>query len=70
MTTGDTPPPPVACPLHSTGVCPSCPHLDTAPSRQIADKQARVAALLSRHLPTSAWLEPVAGPPQRFRNKA
>ncbi|WP_172192795.1 methyltransferase domain-containing protein [Actinomyces faecalis] len=61
------------CQLHRAGTCRSCPHQDQPLAGQLVAKQARVAALLAdgaAPLSPSAWLEPVASAPARFRNKA
>ncbi|MCL3778138.1 methyltransferase domain-containing protein [Actinomyces sp. 186855] len=58
-----------ACPHHASGACRSCPHQDLPVAEQLADKQARVARLLTA-VPDDAWLPPVPSAPTRFRNKA
>ncbi len=65
-TPGDT----VTCPLHTTGACSSCPHLDTPVALQLAGKQERVTAVLGDRVPDGAWLPPAASAPERFRNRA
>lgn len=64
------------CPHFDAGECRSCPLMGVPYSRQLADKQAGVRALLDPVAGTAApdggdlWLEPVASPESGFRNKA
>jgi 23S rRNA (uracil747-C5)-methyltransferase len=56
------------CHHFDAGRCRSCVLLETPYSRQLADKQRAVEALLP--FPDLAWDEPVASPQSGFRNKA
>ncbi len=57
------------CELSSVDGCQSCQWLDKPYARQLADKQAALAGLLSA-MPVGQWLAPVASPQTAFRNKA
>lgn len=57
------------CGYYQAGVCRSCSWLPTPYAAQVAAKDAHVRGLLADH-PGLAWLPPVTGPEQGFRNKA
>ncbi|NDL62885.1 23S rRNA (uracil(747)-C(5))-methyltransferase RlmC [Acerihabitans arboris] len=57
------------CELFSADRCHSCQWLDKPYPRQLADKQAALAGLLSA-MPVEQWLAPVASLETAFRNKA
>lgn len=57
------------CQLFNAGRCLSCSWLDKPYQRQLADKQAALAALLCA-TPVAHWLAPVASDESAFRNKA
>ncbi len=57
------------CHHFEAGRCRSCTLLETPYAAQVAGKARAAEALLARH-PGLAWLPPVTGPQQGFRNKA
>lgn len=57
------------CALYSAGTCRSCQWLEKPYPQQLAEKQHHLQSLLAEH-PAVQWLEPVAGEPSAFRNKA
>ncbi|MFN3865916.1 MAG: 23S rRNA (uracil(747)-C(5))-methyltransferase RlmC [Demequina sp.] len=58
------------CGYHAAGLCGSCTIIETPYPRQLADKQARVAALISPLAPEVSWLPAVASRQTGFRTKA
>lgn len=57
------------CSYYDAGVCRSCTWLPTPYDGQVHAKQQHAAGLLASW-PDLAWLPPVTGPEERFRNKA
>lgn len=58
------------CDYHDRGVCRSCTLLSTPYAAQVAAKQTAVEAALASVAPEVAWLAPITGSGQGFRNKA
>ncbi|OKL46093.1 hypothetical protein BSR28_08525 [Boudabousia liubingyangii] len=58
------------CDYYEADLCKSCKDLHLAPSVQLAEKQDRVAQILSAHVPAAAWVAPQASAEEGFRNKA
>lgn len=57
------------CGYYDAGLCRSCTWLEVPDGDQLARKQQHAADLLAPW-PGIAWLPPVTGPRERFRNKA
>ncbi len=62
-------PPPLRCGYHAAGVCRSCTSLPVPYPRQVAEKDARVRAVVGDR-PGLIWSAPSASPPAAFRAKA
>ncbi len=58
------------CDYFDAGVCRSCTLMGVPYPVQLADTHAAAARTLVEHVPAEAWLPPVSGPEQGFRNKA
>lgn len=58
------------CPYYIANKCRSCSEVDRGYAEQIADKQQRVAQILSGFVKDSQWLEPVLSAESGFRNRA
>ncbi|WP_084039340.1 23S rRNA (uracil(747)-C(5))-methyltransferase RlmC [Demequina sp. NBRC 110053] len=61
---------PLRCEYHAAGLCFSCTLIDEPYSRQVADKQRAIAALIDPLAPGLRWLEPRLSEQLGFRTKA